>query len=128
MQLAVVWMMDTAGFPPMTSTVTGVVCALVHNFVWHRRWTWADRTNRSGRVVRTFMRFVAANGTVSVVGTLLLLPALEPVPVVAANVGAIGILGFVNFTLANRTVFVMPGTRSRGSKPGRSGLRVRSAR
>jgi putative flippase GtrA len=116
------------------ATLAGVATAIVHNFVWHRRWTWGDaraatggrpytghaqRGDRgrpdagdgrraAGGTATAFARFVAANGLVSIGGNLAAMAVLvggAHVPVVPANVAAIALCGLANFWLADRLVF-----------------------
>ena len=54
----------------------GVSAAIVHNFAWHVRWTWRDRMRPGTSRIRAFIRFVGANGVVSLIGSVLLMPVL----------------------------------------------------
>jgi putative flippase GtrA len=86
--------------------------ALVHNFLWHRRWTWAERTE-SRWATAQLLRFVTANGVVSLAGNLVVMMALVPgahVAPVVANGIAIAICGLLNFWLADAVVFPPAGT------------------
>jgi putative flippase GtrA len=88
------------------ATITAVLAALAHNFVWHVRWTWADRP--SGSVAATFVRFTMANGFISLVGNAVLVSMLidaAGVPTVAASLIAIGACSLLNYALADRLVF-----------------------
>jgi putative flippase GtrA len=91
----------------LTATSLAVGTAIVHNFVWHRRWTWAERAESQGAIAQ-FMRFAAANGVVSLAGNLVVMTALIPgahlTPVVANGV-AIGACGLLNFWLGDSVVF-----------------------
>jgi putative flippase GtrA len=89
------------------ATPVAVAAALVHNFLWHRRWTWRDR-NISRSTVANFGAFVAANGVVSLAGNavaMVLLVGHFGLPAVPANVAAIIACSLLNFTLADRVVF-----------------------
>ena len=53
------------------ATALAVEPALLHNFFWHERWTWADRTRllptgRGGRLIR----FHLTTGALSILGNL----------------------------------------------------------
>jgi putative flippase GtrA len=65
-----------AGIGTLWATAVAVEAAVLHNFAWHERYTWADRI-RSGRsaglVVRRLLAFHAGNGAVSLAGNLLLM-------------------------------------------------------
>ena len=78
-----------------------------NNFVWHRRWTWADRSGSCAALV--LLRFNATNGAMSLIGNLALMFILVSVLKLnpyASNLITIGICSFVNFALADRFVFI----------------------
>ncbi|MGA1989226.1 MAG: GtrA family protein [Candidatus Sulfotelmatobacter sp.] len=52
-------------FKYLAATAFAVEAAVLHNFVWHERFTWADRTMRSRRVLCT-----AAAGAQSYLGAV----------------------------------------------------------
>src|SRR5215831_20414165 len=57
-QLGVVAALVHLGCHYLLATVIGVESAIVHNFVWHRRWTWRDRPEQSsGETVLRVVRF-----------------------------------------------------------------------
>jgi putative flippase GtrA len=91
----------------LVDTAVAVEAAILHNFVWHSRWTWADRPE-SNRAL-TLLRFNATNGATSLAGNLILMFILAGVlglnPLVA-NLITIAICSLVNFVLADRFVFV----------------------
>ena len=95
-----------------TSMVLAVEVALLHNFVWHERWTWADRepglsSARLGRLAR----FHLTNGLFSIAGNVLLtslLVAVAGLHYLVANVLAVALCTVVNFLAADRLVFCSP--------------------
>ncbi len=104
---------EVAGLPYLPATVLAVSTAIVHNFVWHLRWTWRDRAGSLG-ADRAFARFVMLNGAVSLVGNVAVMAALTGVaglPPVPSNVASIAVSGLVNFWVADRVVFLSPVTR-----------------
>ena len=107
-QLATIWvLMQIAGMHYAAATIVGVSAAVVHNFVWHRRWTWAERAAGAG-VLMTFAGFVLGNGLVSLAGNLALMVVLVGtfgVPAIVANAAAIVACGCVNFFVGDRLVF-----------------------
>src|SRR5262249_31589394 len=106
-QIAVLWLLTRAGVPYLAATALAVASAVVHNFVWHQRWTWADR-RRDEAPLRTFASFALANGAVSLVTNLVAMAALVGalgLAPVAANLVAIAAAGLVNFWLGDRVVF-----------------------
>ena len=93
----------------LLATVLAVETAVLHNFIWHARFTWADRpaSGLTDSLVR-FMRFNASNGLVSVLGNLLLMRLLVgtlQMNYFAANVVAIAVCSLVNFLLSDCFVF-----------------------
>src|SRR6202045_5434327 len=53
------------------ATALAVEAAVVHNFLWHERFTWADRSQPSWRKsLPRFMRFNLTTGAVSIMGNL----------------------------------------------------------
>jgi putative flippase GtrA len=110
LQLLLLWFFTSAvGLPYLLSTALSVELTVLHNFVWHERWTWSDRPSGSFRgVAGRLLRFNASNGAVSLVGNVLLMRVFVGtfgIPIVAANLVAIGICSLVNFVLSDRFVF-----------------------
>ena len=91
----------------MLATAVAVELSVLNNFVWHRRWTWADRP--ASRAALALLRFNATTGAMSLAGNLvfmfLLVGRLRLDPR-AANLIAIGLCSLVNFALSDRLVFV----------------------
>ena len=107
-QLSALWLLtDVAHLHYLVATPAAVGLAVVHNFVWHRVWTWRDRA-KPGDLRTAFVRFVAANGTLSLAGNLGVMATLvsgADVNPVLANGVAIGVCGLLNFWLGNMLVF-----------------------
>ncbi len=110
-QLASLWLLvDVAHVHETTATALAVTTAVVHNFTWHRLWTWRDRATATP-LVKTFAAFAVANGLVSLAGNVVITTALvtiTPLHAVAANIVAIGACGVINYWLADAVVFVTP--------------------
>jgi putative flippase GtrA len=95
-------------FSDVAATGAGVAATVIHNFLWHRRWTWADRTTKPAGVVATFLRFAAANGAVSIAGNVLIVAVAvraTGLDVVTANVVAVVLCGLLNYQIGDRVVF-----------------------
>lgn len=95
----------------LLSTAVAVELTLLHNFVWHERFTWRDRTaaaQRSSQVLARLAGFHAGNGAVSLAGNLLLMRwlvgALGFSPLLA-NLAAVLACSLVNFALGDRLIF-----------------------
>src|SRR5262245_26554530 len=95
---------DTLGFHYLIATALAVELAVLHNFWWHRRWTWAERATPLAR----FVPFQCTTGIVSIAGNLfgmrLLLGALC-LPLLGANVLSIAVMHVFNYFIADRYVF-----------------------
>ena len=88
---------------------------LVHNFAWHVRYTWRDRQS-DVRWLDALTKFHVSNGAVSFGGNLALMWVLVRhghLPVVFANLIAIGCCSLANFGLGDRWAFA----GSRQSEP-----------
>jgi putative flippase GtrA len=97
-----------AGLHYLAATAIAVEASVLHNFVWHRRWTWADR-RRSGNTSAMLLRFNLTTGAMSILGNLVLMVVLVAgvglAPFVA-NMVTIAICSLINFALSDRFVFV----------------------
>ncbi len=96
-----------AGLHYLAATAFAVEAAVLHNFVWHRRWTWADRPR--SRVALSLLRFNVTNGAASLLGNLavmFILAGMLKLNPLAANLITIGICSVVSFALADRLVFI----------------------
>jgi len=109
-QLAALWVLKS-GFHwhYLVATAVAVELAVLHNFVWHERYTWKDRSGGSWRAVgRRLLRFHAGNGLVSIVGNLafmrLFVGAMH-IKYMVANLVTIAICSFLNFAASEWFVF-----------------------
>ena len=99
-----------AGLHYLLSTALAVEVAVLHNFIWHERWTWRDRArcDQPGRWKR-LLRFQFANGAVSVGGNLALMQIFVGVwemNYTLANLVAISLCSILNFLAGDRWVYV----------------------
>lgn len=106
----------------LVATVSAVEIAVLHNFLWHERFTWAERqTHRIAASLARLVRFNLSNGAVSIVGNLLLMRLLVGrfhVHYVAANLVAIAVCSVTNFLLSEHIVFRQdPPVVREGSNP-----------
>jgi putative flippase GtrA len=97
----------------LPATALAVEAAILHNFFWHERWTWAERTRSlPAGGLRRLVRFHLTTGAVSILGNLALMQALVGrmhVPYLAANATAIALCSLLNYLAADRLVFRSPG-------------------
>lgn len=96
------------GWPLLLATAASVAVAVVHNFVWHERWTFRHRTGSHRGWLARLMAFSGANGLASVTGNLGFVFAYKVglgVPPFVAVCLAVASTTVLNFTLADRFVF-----------------------
>lgn len=90
----------------LTATALAVEAAVVHNYFWHERFTWADRT--SGSSWARFAKFNLTTGLFSIVGNLLVMKVLVSgahLNYFVANILTIATCSIVNFLVSDRFVF-----------------------
>jgi putative flippase GtrA len=104
--LTLALLLKVTGMHYMPATVLAVEASVLNNFIWHRRWTWADRPRSC--LGWALFRFNATNGAVSLIGNMVIMIALVSWlkfnPMVA-NLLTISICSVANFALADRVVF-----------------------
>ena len=94
------------GMHYLAGTALAVETAVLHNFVWHERWTWRDRAG-SGLTARLW-RFHAGNGLVSIAANVVLMKLFAGwlgMPLIRANLAAIAITSVANFLIGEFWVF-----------------------
>jgi|SRR5277367_3573520 len=94
----------------LLATAWAVECALIHNFLWHQRFTWSDRTQSTWRSsLASLFRFHLSNGVISLIGNLVFMRflvgglSLRPL---GANLLAIAGCFIANFVASDRWVFI----------------------
>jgi len=89
----------------LIATALAVEITVIHNFLWHERFTWADRS-RAG--VTRFLKFNLTTGLFSIAGNLLLMKLLvgfAHVNYLLANGITISACSAVNFLVSDGFVF-----------------------
>jgi len=105
-QLAVLAVLTAMRMNYLLATALAVESAVLHNFLWHRRFTWVERTGQGA--LRSLLRFHLSNGLISLLGNLLLMKWLVGFlyfPVMIANLLTITICWLANFLASDRWVF-----------------------
>jgi putative flippase GtrA len=96
-------------FNYLAATAIAVEAAVVHNFVWHEQFTWADRIKSCWRrTLSRFLRFHLANGAVSILGNLALMKVmvgLGHMNYLVANAISIALCSLLNFLVSEEWVF-----------------------
>jgi putative flippase GtrA len=108
-QLGILELLRRGGVDYLVATLLAVEAAVLHNFIWHERYTWRDRAGalRSEWLPR-LVRFHLTNGAVSLVGNALAMRWLVGqvhLSVIPANLIAIAACCVLNFLLSDRVVF-----------------------
>jgi putative flippase GtrA len=102
-RLSCIAFLDSIGTHYLISTSIGIEAALLHNFLWHRSWTWRDR---QGSFLVRILSFHLTNGCISIAGNLLLMPVfVDMAHVLVANFAVIAMCSIFNFLAADRVVF-----------------------
>lgn len=106
-QLVALYVITRAGIALPIATALAVETAVLHNFLWHQRWTWRDRRDETGAWGRLW-RFHSSNAVVSLavnVGLTWMFARLLHLPPLVANAVAVALAAGANFSLADRWVF-----------------------
>ncbi len=108
-QLAILAGLKTGlGWSVRASTVVAVEFAVLHNFVWHERWTWAHRKLDIRSLPGRLLRFNVSNGLISMVGNLVLMELLAVrlhLNYMVSNMAAIIACSLLNYLVSDRLVF-----------------------
>lgn len=118
-QLAMLSSLTRCGVNYLLATALAVESAVLHNFCWHRHFTWEDRPGSGWRVAfARLLRFHVSNGAISLLGNLLMMRVLVgsvKLPAVFANLLSIAVCGSANFVAGDRWVFMRTRVCSRGT-------------
>jgi putative flippase GtrA len=90
----------------LLATALAVEAAVVHNFLWHERFTWADRTTNNN--FERFLKFNLTTGLCSIAGNVLLMKLLTGLiafPFLFANGIAIAVCSIFSFAMSAKFVF-----------------------
>jgi putative flippase GtrA len=109
-QLAVLTVLKSgAHLHYMVATAMAVEAAVIHNFLWHERFTWSDRVRRTWtESLLRFLKFNLTTGAFSIAGNLLMMRFLVGVahlPYLPANMASIAACSMVNFLVSDWLVF-----------------------
>lgn len=100
-QLAALWLLrGWLGVDLAAATALAVEAAILHNYFWHRRWTWPDRRG-------SLLRFHLSNGAISLPGNVALTATFTSLGLhyAAANGLAIAACAAANFLAAHAWAF-----------------------
>lgn len=91
----------------LVATALAVEAAVIHNFFWHERYTWADREAKA-RLVR-LAKFNLSTGTFSILGNMIAMKMFVDgfgANYFMANLLSIALCSILNFVVADRFVFL----------------------
>ena len=115
------FLVQVCGMHYLLATALAVEAAVLHNFVWHWTWTWADRPIAGlSALAAALLRFNLTNGSISVVGNLLLMRLFAGTlgyhPLLATLL-SISLCALFNYLVSDRWVFApsAPAPLCRGS-------------
>jgi putative flippase GtrA len=108
-QTLALWLLaGVARLPAVPATALAVELAVLHNFIWHVRWTWADRPAGWQGSARRLVRFNLTSGAVSLLVNVALMAALRDVlglHYLVANLAGVACASVANYLLGDRVVF-----------------------
>ena len=90
----------------LLASALAVEAAVVHNFVWHERFTWSERESKN--VAVRFLKFNLTAGMFSILGNVLLMAVfvdLARMNYLLANLATIAVCSLGNFVVSDRFVF-----------------------
>ena len=90
----------------LLATALAVEAAVIHSFVWHERFTWAERESKN--VTVRFLKFNLTAGAFSILGNVLLMALfvnLVRMNYLLANLATIAVCSICNFAVSDRFVF-----------------------
>ena len=107
------------GLEPAVATALAVEMAVLHNFTWHERFTWKDRSSVHWmEVAGRLLRFNLTTGMISLLGTTAIVKYLvsaHHLPVLIANLFAIPCCSMLNFLASDLFVFKKTASEFTGS-------------
>lgn len=92
----------------LLATALAVEATVLHNFIWHELFTWADR-RAPNRLIR-LLKFNLTTGIVSIAGNLFAMKVLVEIAGMSylpANLLSIAACSLLNFVVADRAIFVL---------------------
>jgi putative flippase GtrA len=90
----------------LAASALAVEAAVVHNYLWHERFTWVDRETESS--LARFAKFNLTTGLFSIAGNVVLMRlfvGLIGMNYLIANLVTIATCSVVNFVVSDRIVF-----------------------
>lgn len=102
-------LVDGLGLDYLIATALAVEATVLHNFVWHERWTWRDRPRGGGQaLLGRLIRFNVTAGALAILsnlGSMRLLVGSLHLHYFTANCLTIAACSVINFLISDRIVF-----------------------
>jgi putative flippase GtrA len=93
----------------LLATFLAVETAILHNFIWHQRWTWSERPVQTTKeILFRLLRFNFTTGALSILGNLFFMKILvghAHFHYLAANLMSIAACSILNFLISHHFVF-----------------------
>jgi putative flippase GtrA len=108
LQLGVLATLTGLGTNYLLATALAVEAAVLHNFFWHERFTWADRPKCA--CFSGLTKFNLTSGGLSILGNIVamkLLVEIAGIEYLLANVISIAACSVLNFLVADRMIFLL---------------------
>lgn len=104
-QVGVVSLLVEHGVHYLAATVIALEAAILHNFLWHSRWTWRDRAGAGWP--RRLGRFNAIHGATAMLNLACMAVLVDGagLPYLLATCLSVGACSVLNFTACHTTVF-----------------------
>lgn len=97
------------GFPLIPASLMAIEIAIVHNFFWHRNWTWRDRNGDENQsLLRQLLTYNLMTGSVDLVANvtvLWLLTTFLGIYYMIANIAGMIVGPFIKFWLNEKVIF-----------------------
>lgn len=116
-QLILLALFQAAGWSTVIATAAAVEGAILHNFWWHQRWTWAEPSRARSRreLLVLFLKFQTGAGLMCLIVNVLITTFLADyagLHVILANLLAISTAGILSYFIHDRLVFVSSAANS----------------
>ncbi len=113
LQIGLLWILkERLAIPTLAATPIAVEIVVLHNFIWHMKFTWRGQEFRTPRHWATaLLRLHAGNAAISIAGNTILLFVLVEwlrIPIVLSAAAAILLCSLANFFVADRWVYSAP--------------------
>lgn len=92
----------------LLATGIAVETAVLHNFIWHERWTWKHRSLSRDTIFRRLLHFNLTTGAFSIVGNVVLMRVFVGMAhfhFFISNLLSIGSCSILNFLISHRFIF-----------------------